>query len=368
MCGGLARVAEDTRRVLDQLALYHALSSLYPAAARSQHRVTMYTQWGNRLLEFFTIETCDQVAAEFAALFSVQPSRVRELRAQHVTNLNLQLEQWSQELVLSLQRTYHTMMQENIMKTGKAGTLEELGKTREMILQQLQHPDSGVTPHTLLPFYLRTLLDVATKWAELEAGLVEAVGQAGPGEEALLDSLFLQAGVLSTLLNTADMFNIGQQSVHSRALEGLAGVLGSLQQLRSSWSTIIMPEALKNFLHEEPSVLEVCLQLEEIITSGGLAIAEVKHEARLHAGCCILGVDSPHLAAMELAANMQGRYTALVQQAGTADTMSTGQMLLCAANSLFDKVETDLAGLRLLVQAAPVPEEGARLGLVQVWC
>ena len=38
-----------------------------------------------------------------------------------------------------------------------------------------------------------------------------------------------------------------------------------------------------------------------IISSGGLALVEVKHEAHLHTRCIRLGMESPHLLAVELA-------------------------------------------------------------------
>ena len=60
---------------MDQLNVYYALTSLYPAVARTQRRVNKYSMWGNKLLENFGTETCDQIATEFAGFFSVQPTR-----------------------------------------------------------------------------------------------------------------------------------------------------------------------------------------------------------------------------------------------------------------------------------------------------
>ena len=77
-------MAEEVKRGLEQLSLYHALSSLYPPSVRAQHRVAMYSIWAARIGKAFTTETCDQVAAEFASMFSAQATRVRELHTQHV--------------------------------------------------------------------------------------------------------------------------------------------------------------------------------------------------------------------------------------------------------------------------------------------
>ena len=65
-------MGDELKRALDQLNMYHALTSLYPAAARTQHRVNMYSLWGSKLMENFGTETCDEIATEFAGLFSAR--------------------------------------------------------------------------------------------------------------------------------------------------------------------------------------------------------------------------------------------------------------------------------------------------------
>merc|ERR1719471_467348 len=126
-----------------------------------------------------------------------------------------------------------------------------------------------------------------------------------------------------------------------------------------------MPEGIKNFMQDESSVIEMCEVVEEIITSGGLAIEELKHETRLHTRCCMLAMESSHLATMELVMSMRKRFQELISAAGRTDTMNTGQMLVCAANSLFDKVDTDIAALREQVLTVTVPAECSKFGLVR---
>ena len=87
------------------------------------------------------MDTSDAIAAMFPMFFSVQPTRVREMKTQHVLSINHQLEKWNNEMLATMQRYYQRMMSENIMKQGKAGALEELGKIREMILNPFNHPN-----------------------------------------------------------------------------------------------------------------------------------------------------------------------------------------------------------------------------------
>ena len=59
------------------------------------------------------------------------------------------------------------------MKPGKSGVLEKLGRTREIILNQLNHPDSGVRPETLICFFVKNLITLGNKWSDLEKNFSE---------------------------------------------------------------------------------------------------------------------------------------------------------------------------------------------------
>ena len=158
-----------------------------------------------------------------------------------------------------------------------------------MILNQLNHPDSGVRPETLICFFVKNLISLGNKWSDLEKNFSEeslspsSASSSATRLDSLVDQLFLESGTLNTFLNTADMLNLSTKTPHVAALESLSSVLSSLQQLRSSFSTIIMPEGLKNFLHEDDSLLDVGQQVEEIISSGGLADTPDHHAVLIHA-------------------------------------------------------------------------------------
>ena len=157
----------------------------------------------------------------------------------------------------------------------------------------------------------------------------------------------------ASILNTLDMLALAPRNPEARALEALQNVFVALKQLRTSFSTIIMPEGLKSFLQEEASVLEV----SQKVGTCGASLEEVRHETMLHTRCVMLGMDSPHQATIENVLEMRRLFqeqvnnrlklnlqilnlTNQVAIASAAEAMSTGQMLLCAANTLFDKVQT----------------------------
>ena len=80
----------------------------------------------------------------------------------------------------------------------------------------------------------------------------------------------------------------------------------------------------------------------------------------------MLGVDSQHLATVQLVAEMRRLFQEQVAVASAAETMTTGQMLLCAANTLFDKVDGEMVVLReRTAECGGAALEWARLGLVR---
>ena len=73
---GVRRLGDEVKRALDQLNMYHALTSLYPAAARTQHNVNMYSLCGYKVLENLSTpyETCIKLHLNLhlCSLYSLQ--------------------------------------------------------------------------------------------------------------------------------------------------------------------------------------------------------------------------------------------------------------------------------------------------------
>ena len=99
------------------------------------------------------------------------------------------------------------------------------------------------------------------------------------------------------------------------------------------------------------------MEVSQKVGTCGASLEEVRHETMLHTRCVMLGMDSPHQATIENVLEMRRLFqeqvnnrlklnlqilnlTNQVAIASAAEAMSTGQMLLCAANTLFDKVLT----------------------------
>ena len=107
--------------------------------------------------------------------------------------------------------------------------LTELGNVREMILNQLNRSDTGITPHTLVCFFMKQLMTTAKKWSDIEKNLSE------DAHEAFVEAIMLEAGYIRTMLDSGDLLNIVGKNLHFAVLESLASVLKSLDTLRTSF-------------------------------------------------------------------------------------------------------------------------------------
>ena len=363
----LTSLLEELKRIMADLALYNTVTSLYPSQGRDQHRIHKYSAWGNRLIadkEGFRVDVVDAILGEFTVLFAPHESAGPE-RVEQVRLMNAALEKEQQESVTALQRLYQRMMSENLMKPGRAGVLEEMARNRDMMLNQLNHPDSGVKHANLICYFLNLVVPIVDKWMELEKSLAE--DREGPSQrtDVMIEGIIMQAGLANSILNTMELLNLGSRSAHVGVIEAFFQVASALRSLETSFSSIILPEAVKKHLQAEASVLEVSRSVFSIIASGGISLEEVKHELRLHTRCVMLGMDSPHTAAVKLVHAMKNSWTKLISVASVAEDMSTGQMLLCALTTLLDKVDNAMLKLRESVLNVPVTQDFNSLRIVQ---
>ena len=103
----------------------------------------------------------------------------------------------------------------------------------------------------------------------------------------------------------------------------------------------MMPEGLKSFL-QEARVLEVGRRLEEIVASCMVTLEEVVADTMLHTRCVMLGMHSPNLATVQLVVELRRKVQHVGSLATAYEAMTTGKMLLCAANTLFVKVDSQM--------------------------
>ena len=100
-------------------------------------------------------------------------------------------------------------------------------------------------------------------------------------------------------------------------------------------------------------MLEVGRRLEEIVASCRVILEEVVADTMLHTRCVMLGMHSPNLATVQLVVELRSKVQHVGSLATAYEAMTTGKMLLCAANTLFVKVDSKMVGLQDLCPGPP---------------
>ena len=101
-------------------------------------------------------------------------------------------------------------------------------------------------------------------------------------------------------------------------------------------------------------MLEVGRRLEEIVASCRVILEEVVADTMLHTRCVMLGMHSPNLATVQLVVELRSKVQHVGSLATAYKAMTTGKMLLCAANTLFVKVDSKMVGLQDFGPGPPV--------------
>ncbi|KAL4708619.1 hypothetical protein ACJJTC_001058 [Scirpophaga incertulas] len=128
-------------------------------------------------------------------------------------------------------------------------------------------------------------------------------------------------------------------------------LLADLVQLNHNFSTIILPEALKKVHSEDPSVLQMISDLNDVIVNSPVPLNELLAQLELHLRYLIMDMESPASGAQANAQVVRARYEALL--CSGAEAPGAGRMLLMGFNGLFAAVE--LRARELAELALPVP-------------
>ena len=132
---GVEQMRQDVQTCVLLLGQYSTMYGLYPASARGGHRTVKCIQWMKSIGDSFDVETCQEVQAEFSALFeaagssssSTDSSRMRQ---HHVFNVHFQMESWGQQLNMRLQTVYDQMMADSMSGLASSSPVDRLAELR----------------------------------------------------------------------------------------------------------------------------------------------------------------------------------------------------------------------------------------------
>ncbi|CAG0882902.1 unnamed protein product [Darwinula stevensoni] len=283
-------------KCVEALHQYGLMISYSPWSLRVSPLSTHKVFWLCKLATDLSSKTCQEAILEFQSLEDTQ--RIQETKS---TTVHIQLQ---------LQVSKHnSLLHQALSEQGKNGSVVE---EPLLSLKGLM----GISSPYLKKTFCRLLID--SIWVHYpRSGLMEpALGGGFKGGEA--------EDIINHLLTVTELGSLGSlvdENPHLASilssLQILYSLLSSLQDLLVNFITIIIPEALKQVMAEDPSLTKIVQCLNELV----LHISSGTNTGSLDLG------------------EMMTSYHALME---TTASPNPGQMLLMGFNGLFDKVEKDL--------------------------
>jgi len=146
-----------------------------------------------------------------------------------------------------------------------------------------------------------------------------------------------------------------------KCLKSADCIYKGLQELNYNFQTIILPEAMKTIITEEPSVMRMMGELSEIIIMTGIPLGDILAQLEMHLRFTVMEMESPHAMIQGIVANMRLRFEALlsrpaeVQDLNQEETLTPGQMLLMGFNGLFEKLQMEGNALVATLSSLDIP-------------
>lgn len=289
------------RNCLDLLSQYSAICSLYPISiATSQQRSILYQSWVNQLLASNSADSCNQVLSQLENINAtqIQPHH------QNIVDFSYQMQVILNNANDRLKKVYDQMVLERLpenMVLLEQNCIDAKSNVESFIRREKGHSERAIecVAITLLCVINRKLLCLEGS----SQCAVECLANLTTREGVwYLDEMWLISSFIGELLSFIPLsHNPAQPGPHDdnivhlfQCLKSTVGIYKSLQELNYNFHTIILPEAIKTVITEEPSVMRMIAELDEIIMSAGSPMSVILSQLEMHLRCTIMEMQSPH--------------------------------------------------------------------------
>ena len=352
------------RSCLDLLSQYSAICSLYPLSMMAQHRSVSYLTWSNKLLVTGTVETCQEVVAQLEA--NLDPPAASNPQVQQIITFSYQMQAILSNCNDKFKKAYQRMVAESLPEA--LGTIEKAyAESRAHIATFLRREKGG--ERALECVNITALCALNKRYLMMECAakcasdcLVDLTSREG---DWFLDEMRLMSSLIAELVTlipeTHKTNNDLQIPTVLKCLKSADCIYKGLQELNYNFHTIILPEAMKTVITEEPTVMRMVNELDEIIMSVGVPLGEILGQLEMHLRFTVMEMESPHAVVQNLVANMRVRFETLLSRPADAqelnqdETLTPGQMLLMGFNGLFEKLQMEGNALVTTLSSLEIP-------------
>uniref|UniRef100_A0A1B6CNV0 non-specific serine/threonine protein kinase n=1 Tax=Clastoptera arizonana TaxID=38151 RepID=A0A1B6CNV0_9HEMI len=345
LCDLCTQQTQITASCLDLLGQYSAIIRLFPASYINQHRATLYSHWSNLLLNLTDVQSCQTLTNEIKN--ALLPPDINSRITQQIRSYNLELQRLFSES--------HTTLSKCI---DRAANINE-----EQNIQELERDLSHISersPASVECVFVTALCSINKRFLMMENAaksamdcLVDLTSREG---DWFLEDMCLIAGVvikLFALLANYDS-DLMLHSAH-KCLQAAYTQYKGLQELNLNFTSIILPEAIQTVQKEDPTVLSLIEELNQVIDSIPCKLSDLINQLQLHLRFVIMGMESPHENCRKIVANLRKGFESLVQSPDSADSLSPGQMLFMGFNGLFENLALGLNTLTAALASLNTP-------------
>ncbi|XP_031845911.1 serine/threonine-protein kinase Smg1 isoform X3 [Nomia melanderi] len=353
------------RSSLDLLSQYSAICNLYPLSSMSQHRTVLYHGWANKLLNSGNVDACREVMGQFEATFDP----IKSTNSQHVQQIltfSYQMQGILNEANERLKKADERMVSEGLPES--LGRIEKAYAESRVQIQGFLRREKG-GERALECVNITALCALNKRYLMMEGAakcagdcLVDLTSREGDwflDEMRLMSSLIAELVTLIPECHKAN--NDPKISLVLKCLRGSDYIYKGLQELNYNFHTIILPEAMKTIITEEPTVIRMIGELTEIIVSPGIPLGDILAQLEVHLRFTVMEMESPHAMIQTVVNNMRLRFEALlsrtaeIQEPNQDETLTPGQMLLMGFNGLFEKLQMEGNALIGTLSALDIP-------------
>ncbi|XP_044575793.1 serine/threonine-protein kinase SMG1 isoform X2 [Cotesia glomerata] len=354
------------RTCLDLLSQYSAICSLYPLSILSQHRTVAYHSLAGKLLTTRTTEVCNEVMTQFDLAY--QSPGVNDSRVQKIMAFAYQIQVIMSEVKERYTKNYERMVANEGLPDAQVRIEQIYTEAISQINGFLKRDNAAdkalesVTITALCALNKRYLMmEGAAKCAgECLVDLTLREGEWFLDEMRFMSSLIVELTCLIPIdLQTNDSDDNLLIKRTLDCLKSADAIYKGLQELNYNFQMIILPEALKTIITEEPSVMVMINEIEEIINSAERPLGDILAQLEVYLRCTLMDMEGPQTVVQSIVGNIRSRFEALLSRSVEAnqdsESLTPGQMLLMGFNGLFEKLQVEGNTLVATLESLEIP-------------
>lgn len=275
------------KNCLELLSQFAAIAQYLPQSFIEKHRVFMYKKWTAILLEAESLDICNEVILDIHN--SMAPENANNPSLQHMTTFSYQLQSLYNAANIKLNKLYERLKAEggpDALPRAEKCYLDAVTSISNFIAQ------GGGTEKAIECVIINTLNTLNRRFLMLETS-AQSAGECLVDLMSLEGEWFLEdMNVISFLVTELTSFI---PAIHDSStlnddcipkafdcLNACKSIFSDLKELLSNFQSIILPEAIKKIQAEEPSVLMMITELNNVVINTGIPLNELIAQLELH--------------------------------------------------------------------------------------